>query len=1291
MKPVFAWDDFSVPDEPHGVFVPQAQVFTPPPATVNGTSGDDFIHVSGDGLTAPPGYHDIAGATSGNDLITPNGGDDIVYAGAGDDHIVFTSDFTAADQVDGQDGNDTVELNGDYHAGVALASNTLTDVETVQLDAGHSYKLDFTNALVPNTMLIDGSALGAGDQLTFVDHDTTTSYQFNIVGGAGDDTVSLNATGVYSHIDLSMGGNDTVISDPVQPPHIYMGGALNAGDDILGGQLELNGDYSAGYSFGTDTLRDILQFTFDPGHSYNITLTAAGTASADELGVTAPSFGAGDALVFNAAAVTSHMLLELGHGTYDITTGSGDDQMTFGSGVTAVVHGMGGNDNVGFDAGFNTSTIFVDGGDGNDTVGFSQDVGQSATLLLSPSLMTSVEKVVLSGFNSDSYFVTVSADFAAPGTTLEIDSDLYDRGDPPGKVVIDASAVTDANLIFTGSISSQETFIGGSGNDVFFYNGATGSYSGGDGDDTFSGFGTALSIDGGAGFDVVGGFGDLVHSPTSSVIVVTGAMMTNVEEMKLGQFDSIDLQFADDVVKAGQTFILDGTQTLSGHGFTFDGSRETDGNFVLLGGQGDDVLTGGKGNDTFDGGAGNDEMFGGLGTNTVVYSDATGGVTVDLNIGGAQNVGGGMGTDIIQDFQNIIGSNFNDVLRGSDGLDNVMEGLGGNDTIDGRGGNDTASYAHATGGVTVDLTISGAQNVGGGAGTDTLISIENLLGSEFADTLKGTSGDNVLDGQDGNDALDLSLGGNDTALGGDGDDTISFGASLTAGDAVDGGDGNDTLVLAGDYSAGLTFTAAMMANVEILKLAGGHSYKLTLSDANVAAGQTLSIDASMLGTSDALVFDGSAETNGSFAVTGGAGNDTLTGGAGNDAFDLSRGGNDTVKGGAGNDTISFGGALTASDIVDGGTGSDTLVLAGDYSSGVVFSAATMVNVETLRLAAGHSYKLTLNDANVAAMQTLTIDASALGVANSLVFDGSAETNASFDIIGGAGNDTLTGGAGNDQFDLSHGGNDTVQGGAGSDTFQFGAALSASDKIDGGAGSDTVVLDGDYSAGLTFAAATMVDVETLKLAGGHSYTLTMSDGNVAAGGTLTIDASKLGGGDVLTFDGSAELDGAYVVKGGKGDDHIIGGGGADKLLGGKGDDVLQGGNGADLLNGGKGHDIFVYAAAGQSTSAGFDTIDGFNAKQDKIDVWFGVTGVDATIGHGSLSLATFDSDLAAAVGAANLAANHAVVFTPDAGGLAGDTFLIIDANGIAGYQAGQDLVIELDHPVKLDHLKVADFI
>ena len=72
-------------------------------------------------------------------------------------------------------------------------------------------------------------------------------------------------------------------------------------------------------------------------------------------------------------------------------------------------------------------------------------------------------------------------------------------------------------------------------------------------------------------------------------------------------------------------------------------------------------------------------------------------------------------------------------------------------------------------------------------------------------------------------------------------------------------------------------------------------------------------------------------------------------------------------------------------------------------------------------------------------------------------------------------------------------------------------------------------------------------------------------------------------------------------------------------------------------------------------------------------------------------ATFDHDLAAAVNAAHLKAHEAVLFAPTGGSLAGDTFLIIDANGVAGYQASKDYVIHLTNAVHLADLSVHDFL
>ena len=64
--------------------------------------------------------------------------------------------------------------------------------------------------------------------------------------------------------------------------------------------------------------------------------------------------------------------------------------------------------------------------------------------------------------------------------------------------------------------------------------------------------------------------------------------------------------------------------------------------------------------------------------------------------------------------------------------------------------------------MTVSLALTTAQNTGGD-GTDTLSGIENLTGSNFADTLTGSSGDNRLDGGTGADGM-AGGAGNDTYI-----------------------------------------------------------------------------------------------------------------------------------------------------------------------------------------------------------------------------------------------------------------------------------------------------------------------------------------------------------------------------------------------------------------------------------------------------------------------------------------------------------------------------------------------
>ena len=407
-------------------------------------------------------------------------------------------------------------------------------------------------------------------------------------------------------------------------------------------------------------------------------------------------------------------------------------------------------------------------------------------------------------------------------------------------------------------------------------------------------------------------------------------------------------------------------------------------------------------------------------------------------------------------------------------------------------------------------------------------------------------------------------------------------------------------------------------------------------------------------------------------IDGNAGDDLLTGTAGNDFFRLQQGGNDTVSGGGGNDVFLFGATLTSADVVDGGAGNDQIAIQGDYWTQPLVLGAGVVGVESIALLPGsdtrfgdpgtnlYSYDITTLDQNVAAGTTLVVDGSRLAVGEDLRFNGSAESDGAFFVYGGGGTDTLTGGAKNDVFLFGNGG-------------QWGA----SDSVDGGAGTDQLALRGNYN--VTFGADQIHSIESLALMSAfdtrygsaavhYDYVIVMNDGNVAAGKQMTVDAGNLRGGETLTFDGSAELDGSFRIFGGQGADHITGS---------QGNDILVGALGGDWMDGQGGNDTFRYRSADESSSTHYDTIVGFDAAHDVIDLPVAVAGW-GTDAQGSLSDATFDQDLANAL-AGHMGAHQAVLFTASGGDHAGQTFLVVDADGDGLYQADHDYVIQLVNP------------
>ncbi len=410
-------------------------------------------------------------------------------------------------------------------------------------------------------------------------------------------------------------------------------------------------------------------------------------------------------------------------------------------------------------------------------------------------------------------------------------------------------------------------------------------------------------------------------------------------------------------------------------------------------------------------------------------------------------------------------------------------------------------------------------------------------------------------------------------------------------------------------------------------------------------------------------------------LRGNASNNTLTGTGGVDFFNLSQGGDDTVSGGASNDAFYFGAAFNLTDFVDGGTGTnDQLALQGNYSYNF---SNQLTNVEVIALLSStvntygggsgtpYSYSLVMNDGNVAAGQELVVFAGGLAVNESFQLNASSETNGSYRVYAGRGADTIATGAGNDGI-----------------YFGPGAFDPNTDTVNGGAGTnDQVALDGNYTA--TIFGVNFQNVEVLALLRGvagdlANYNLTFVDAVVGAGQTFTVFALPVQ--TNLTLNASAETNGNYIITGGQANDTITTGAGNDRIFGGLG---------ADVLNAGAGADTFLYNGVSESTGATFDRIVGFVSGQDRFDVTSTITSIGATVGAGNLSTASFNTDLAAVIGAGQLAVGQAVLFTATGGTFAGSTFLIVDGDGVAGYQANSDYVFLLSTPPA--SLTVADFI
>jgi Ca2+-binding RTX toxin-like protein len=1062
--------------------------------------------------------------------------------------------------------------------------------------------------------------------------------------------------GIGADLLSGLGGNDTLAG-------------LNGIDTLLGGDgADLldggTGDDTLDGGAGDDTLVvtdtdariDGGAGTLDTAR-FGAAVAAGNLADTDLANVEVIEVSTTVSATYDFSAQTEALRIVGGLANDTLLGGAGGDTID-GAGGSDVLRGNGGDDLlIATDA-----DVVIDGGQGTDTAQFGSSVG---TVGLEDFDLVDVETVVITA------------------TTSDTNSNFYNFANQSESLRIFGNSGNDRITAGSGGGSID----GGAGNDTLSAGIGADSLFGGAGDDNLNGnIGASDTFNGGAGFDAVS------YASATSAVTVTlnddGAGSNNAT----ARFSDtrIDTLIAIEQVSGGTVNDVFMVQ-----------SANVSVNPLFLRGNG--------GNDRFESAVRDVAIF-------VDYRDDTVGntfsVSVDLAAGTATDGRGG--TDTLVNIAAVRLTANNDVFAGSEQQDRIRD-RGGNDTIDGRGGSDIIDYANATAGVSVNLALG---TVTGGAGNDTLISIENAFGSSFADTLRGDATGNVLRGNTGDDLIDGGTGGVDladyayasTAI------TVTLNAAGTVTLAVAAGD-TDTLVnIDGVRGSSVADRLVGDATDNVLRGNGGNdvldggSGNDTADYGYLSTGVVVSLDA----TGAAAVVAGAGDTDTLVSiehVTGGNGNDVLTGNGGANVL-TGGSGVDTLIGGGGNDT------LVADDLdgtIEGGDGTDTVQFRSGVSSANLANGdlATVEVVAITNTTAG-SYDFSAQTEALSILGGTATD-TITGGSGADVIDGGAAADlmtggAGDDTIFGGADDTLLGGDGNDVLVFAAGEADETRGGAGTDTLSFrnftqGFVIDASTVANVDGASIEAIDTGDGTRGLRIklSAASVIaasDTDTLRITAGVGETLEFVDAGWTLTGTANGVETYAKGGATVLVSVAADVvipvtappviqpgtGGADSYTGDTGDDTLTGLGGNDTLTGLGGNDTLDGGLGNDTLTGGVGdtllggedNDLIILDggfAEEINAGLGTDTVSLRNFAQgalvdlsvaaevgnpgiERIDTGAGTSGLKFLVSAAGINALSDTDTLTISAGA-----GETVVFA-DAGWLRGDT-----AGGFTTYTNG----------------------
>ncbi|MGL1920292.1 MAG: hypothetical protein OCD03_04645 [Hyphomicrobiales bacterium] len=642
-------------------------------------------------------------------------------------------------------------------------------------------------------------------------------------------------------------------------------------------------------------------------------------------------------------------------------------------------------------------------------------------------------------------------------------------------------------------ISSFEDIIGSAFNDVLTGNSAANTLIGGDGDDILIGGKGGDHLDGGAGTDLVT---YSLSNAEVSVNLQTGIALGGnaADDILVSVENVIGSAFSDNLVgnnvgnvligAAGNDVIIGqgGNDTLHGGvgDDTLDGGEGAD---VIYGDDGDDRIYAREGEDTLIGGLGADRLDGGAGTDLVDYGLSTVGVEVDLFANYTR--GGHAEGDTIFNVENILGSQYDDILGGNE-LTNILDGGDGSDTV---------SYARSNQAVSVDLLTKAVS--GGFADGDVILNIENVTGSAFDDHFYASNDINIFDGGDGEDVLDYSAATSrvevdliygqgyygfaeadvviniENLIGSDFDDVL---CGNEIGNILDGGAGFDSTTYA-------TSTGAVSVDLFTGAASGGFAEGDELIRIEGVIGSQF--DDHLCGNEGANNIDGRDGIDSTSYYQSDAGvninlmNHTAFGGHAEGDILKNM---ENLTGSEFNDSL--GGDINA-NILDGGGGSDFA----DYSAS---NDTVNIDLEADTAFGGHAEGDELNNIE--------------NLKGSEFADNLGAAASGSELIGLAGNDVITGLGGNDRL-YGGSGEDALIGGDGEDTL-FGEAHDdvlfgggGDDTLDGGSGIDQ--LYGNNGNDTLIGGA---DDDTLKGGDGNDI-LEGGEGHNALDGGLGVDHLK----------------------------------------------------------------------------------------------------------------------------------------------------------------------------------------